>query len=223
MQNQQQSRQRQQYHSRSLTSSRMTLMAWSLRIWKACPDRHLFFYFFIIFLFYSESNINQLYLFLLMVLDIKEIKAVRKKLGLTQTQLARLSGVSQSLIAKIEAGTLDPTYSNAQKIFNALEAFSKKKEIKAEEIMTPKIICLSPSDSAREAIGRMKKFEISQMPVLDNEKAVGIISETILLDAVLNKKPQKIGDIMEDAPPVLSKDSSVSVVSDILKDRKSTR
>jgi len=63
----------------------------------------------------------------------------------------------------------------------------------------------------------MKKFEISQMPVLDNEKAVGIISETILLDAVLNKKPQKIGDIMEDAPPVLSKDSSVSVVSDILK------
>jgi len=152
-----------------------------------------------------------------MVLDIKEIKAVRKKLGLTQTQLARLSGVSQSLIAKIEAGTLDPTYSNAQKIFNALEAFSKKKEIKAEEIMTPKIISLSPSDSARDAIGRMKKFEISQMPVLDNEKAVGIISETILLDAVLNKKPQKIGDIMEDAPPVLSKDSSVSVVSDILK------
>ena len=147
-----------------------------------------------------------------MVLDIKEIKAVRKKLGLTQTQLARLSGVSQSLIAKIEAGTLDPTYSNAIKIFNALEAFSK-----AEEIMTPKIISLSPSDSARDAIGRMKKFEISQMPVLDNEKAVGIISETILLDAVLNKKPQKIGDIMEDAPPVLSKDSSVSVVSDILK------
>ena len=55
-----------------------------------------------------------------MVIEIREIKEIRKKLGLTQGQLANMANVSQSLIAKIEAGRLDPTYSNATKIFEAL-------------------------------------------------------------------------------------------------------
>ncbi|MBD3312899.1 CBS domain-containing protein [Candidatus Woesearchaeota archaeon] len=152
-----------------------------------------------------------------MVIDISEIKHIRKKLGLTQNDLAKLSGVSQSLIAKIEADTLDPAYTNAKKIFNALESFSRKKDIKADEIMTPKLVFVSPSDSAKDAIKKMKRHEISQMPVIDNGRAVGMISEAILLDAVLNGKADRIEDIMDDAPPVLSKDSSVNVISDILR------
>ncbi|MFQ5647816.1 MAG: helix-turn-helix transcriptional regulator, partial [Candidatus Aenigmatarchaeota archaeon] len=41
--------------------------------------------------------------------EITEIRKIRKKLGLTQSQLAQEARVSQSLIAKIEAGKLDPT------------------------------------------------------------------------------------------------------------------
>ncbi|MBU0535903.1 MAG: CBS domain-containing protein [Nanoarchaeota archaeon] len=153
-----------------------------------------------------------------MALEISEIKAIRKRLGITQSELAKISGVSQSLIAKVEAGSLDPTYSNAQKIFSALESFSRKKEAKAEDIMAPKIISVSPDDSASDAIKKMKKHEISQMPVLDSSgKAVGLISETILLDAVMNKKKGRISDIMEDAPPVLSKDIPIGTVSDMLR------
>jgi predicted transcriptional regulator len=153
-----------------------------------------------------------------MTFEISEIKVVRKKLGLTQSELARLSAVSQSLIAKIEAGSLDPTYSNAKKIFAALESFNKGKEIKAEQIMNPKLISLLPEDSILDAISRMKKYEISQMPVLDKTgKAVGMISESVLLDAMLKNKSGKIGNVMEDSPPILSKDSSVRAVSDILK------
>lgn len=153
-----------------------------------------------------------------MPFEISEIKPIRRKLGITQSELAKLAGVSQSLIAKVEAGSIDPTYSNATRIFNALESFSRKKEAKADDIMTDKLVHVSPSDSPADAIKKMKKFEISQMPVLDNNgKAVGIISESILLDAVLNSRTGNIGTIMEDAPPVLSKDSSAGVVSDLLK------
>lgn len=150
--------------------------------------------------------------------EIKDIKFVRKKLGLTQAQLAGLSGVSQSLIAKIEAGSLDPTYSNATKIFSALDSFSRKNDIKSSEIMTPKIISMAPKESAKDAIKKMKKYEISQMPVIDDSgRAVGLISEAIILDAVIENRTGIINDMMEDAPPVLSKDSSVEAVSDIMR------
>lgn len=153
-----------------------------------------------------------------MPFEIGEIRVIRKKIGLTQAELAKISNVSQSLIAKTEAGALDPSYSNAKRIFNALESFSKRKEMKAEEIMTHKAISVSPSDSIRDVINIMKKHEISQMPVLDDHgKAVGIISESILLDAVLNSRTDKIGSIMDDVPPIISRNSSVSIVSDLLK------
>ncbi len=54
-------------------------------------------------------------------MELSEIKHLRKKFGLTQSQLAKLSGVSQSLIAKIEADRIDPTFSKAQKIFEAIK------------------------------------------------------------------------------------------------------
>ena len=41
---------------------------------------------------------------------IDRISKIRKQLGLTQIQLANLAGVSQSLIAKLESGRIDPSY-----------------------------------------------------------------------------------------------------------------
>ena len=90
-----------------------------------------------------------------MPFNLKDIKQIRKKVGLTQGQLANLSGVSQSLIAKIEAGRIDPTYSNAKKIFTALNELSKKQDIKAEKLMTSKIISVASNDSIKDAIKKM--------------------------------------------------------------------
>ena len=58
--------------------------------------------------------------------ELEEIKKIRKKLELTQTELADRAGVSQSLIAKIEAGRIDPTYSKTKKIFAALSDLEKR-------------------------------------------------------------------------------------------------
>lgn len=149
--------------------------------------------------------------------EITEIRQIRKKLGMTQSELAKRAGVSQSLITKIEAGLLDPSYSNARKIFNALEAIGRQKELKAEEIMETKIISVGPDETPNDVIRKMKKYEISQLPVVSNSMVVGIISETILLDAIINNKKGRIKDIMNDAPPTVSKDASAGVVSDLLR------
>ena len=50
-----------------------------------------------------------------MLADLSEIRILRKQHNLTQSQLARLAGVSQSLIAKLEAGLIDPGYANFRK------------------------------------------------------------------------------------------------------------
>jgi predicted transcriptional regulator len=150
--------------------------------------------------------------------ELNEIKHVRKKLGLTQTQLAEQAQVSQSLIAKIESGRIDPTYSKTIKIFEALDRLQKKNELKASDIMQQKIVSVAPDDEIKEALKKMKKFEISQMPVIEGEKAIGMVSEADLLEALLeNKKEPKISEIMEEAPPIIPETSRISVVSSLIR------
>lgn len=152
-----------------------------------------------------------------MVYELQEIKKIRKKLGMTQTDLANRAGISQSLIAKIESGRIDPTYTKTKKIFNALSELERKEEVKAEQIMNEKIISVPPDTSIKEAISKMKKFQISQMPVIDDKKLLGVVSESTILDALLNSKGKMIGDVMKDQPPIISRSTSIQVISSLLK------
>ncbi len=149
--------------------------------------------------------------------ELDEIKKIRKKLGLTQTQLANRAGVSQSLIAKIESGRIDPTYTKTQKIFAALSDLEKKEEVKAEQIMTDKIISVAPADSIKEAISKMKKSQISQLPVVEDHKLVGLVSESTILEAMLGSKVTEVKEVMQEAPPIVSKTTSIQVVSSLLR------
>ncbi len=152
-----------------------------------------------------------------MTYELEEVKKIRKKLGMTQTDLANRAGVSQSLIAKIESGKIDPTYTKTQKIFTALSELEKKEEIKAEQLMNTKIIDVSPNESIKDTIAKMKKAQISQVPVIDNHKLMGIVSESTILDAMLNSKATKVKEIMQEAPPIVSKNTSIQVVSNLLR------
>jgi len=149
--------------------------------------------------------------------ELAEIKKIRKSLGLTQTDLAKRANVSQSLIAKIESEKIDPTFTKTKKIFETLNDLENKEEIKADELMNKKIISVAPKDDIKDSVTKMKKFGISQMPVLDKDNVVGLVSESTLLDALMSKKGKKIKDIMEETPPMISKTASVRVVSNLLK------
>ena len=151
--------------------------------------------------------------------DLSEIKIIRKKLDLTQKDLAKVSGVSQSLIAKIESGKIDPSYTNAIKIFETLRHIEKKNQIICREIMNRKIISVRPQDTVVEAIKKMRKFEISQMPVIIGNEVKGYVSDSILLEKILKEKSEKllIEDVMEDTPPALPEDATKEVVISLLK------
>ena len=152
-----------------------------------------------------------------MTYELEEIKKIRKKLGITQTELANRAGVSQSLIAKVESGRIDPTFSKTKKIFAAISDLEKKEEVKANMLMTNKIISIGSDASIKDAINKMKKYQISQLPVVDNNKLIGLVSESTILDALLKSKGKEVKDVMQEAPPIVSKTTSVQVISNLLK------
>ena len=148
--------------------------------------------------------------------DLKDIKKLRKQAGLTQSQLARLSGVSQSLIAKIEAGKLDPTWSKAQAIFSALLHHANSNQPTASQIMTRRIIWLERKEPVKKAVRLMQRHAISQIPVFAEGKPVGLVSEKDIIEN-LDKLENPVDEIMQEAPPILSPNTPLDLLASLLK------
>ena len=149
--------------------------------------------------------------------DIKRLKEIRKKLGMTQQAFAKRANVSQSLIAKIESGAIDPSYSNVLKIEQTVNDLTNIKEPSAQDVMNPKIIFVKPDDKVIDVIKVMRKNNISQVIVEEESKIVGIVTEGSLLEKDLSKLQQlRAKDVMLDPPPVVSNKTKLSVLSAIL-------
>jgi len=151
-----------------------------------------------------------------MVFDITQLKKIRKQLDITQHEFAKKAGISQSMVAKIEAGRLDPTYSYVKKIEEAIAQLTKTQELEAKDIMNKKIIAVNKNDDIKKVINLLTKYDISQVPVLDNNTVIGLITESILLEHK-NEISKKAGEIMGESPPIIAKSTKISVITSLLK------
>ncbi|MFQ5710364.1 MAG: CBS domain-containing protein [Candidatus Geothermarchaeales archaeon] len=157
-----------------------------------------------------------------MLPELRDIARMRKMLGLTQTDLARFSGVSQSLIAKIEAGKTDPSYSKAKALFDGLERLRLKETKRASDVMAKDVISIESDDPVEKAVKLMYEHAISQMPVFEGGRVIGSVSEKILvkhvseglsIDELLK---DKVGKVMGDPFPTVAEDTPVELLSSIL-------
>ena len=152
--------------------------------------------------------------------DLKQIRELRVKLGLTQSGLAKLAGVSQSLIAKIERGSINPSFEAVKRIYMALEAVraEKRGEVKARDIYTREILYVTTSDAVAKAIEIMRKHDVSQLPVFEGDKPVGSISESTIIKNLNRISPgsTRVGEIMEECFPIVPEDASLSLIKEIL-------
>jgi len=156
-----------------------------------------------------------------MFYELEKIKPTRQKLNLTQAQLAKMAQVSQSLITKIERGTVEPSFSIAKKIFVALEdqTIKTQKELLAKDICIRKIISIRSNDKVDNAIILMKKYAISQMPVVKEKMIIGSISEETFIKKYDQIKNQNITieEIMDEPFPTIPENTNVTLTRDILK------
>lgn len=157
--------------------------------------------------------------------DIEALKKKREELNLTQKEIAKQCGVSQSTIAKIENGRINPSYRIMRKIFTTLQEIKGKRrdERTPEGIMTKEVIGVKKSDKMRKAIKKMKKYDYSQLPVFSNDSCVGSLSEETILKLVAQEKnwtqifESKVEKYMEDAFPRVSKEAPLTAIIELLK------
>lgn len=153
-----------------------------------------------------------------------ELRALRKKLGLTQAAVARSAGVSQPLVARIESGSVDPRLSTYTAVLDALNR-AERKGVLLQEVMTTPVASVRATDTVSAAIRVMREKEISQLPVLAKGAPVGSLSDRQVVHA-LSEAPdaqelakRAVADIMAPPFPVAGPDMSVDQAARLLEDQ----
>ena len=152
----------------------------------------------------------------------KGLKKYRKRLKLTQVELAKRAKVSQSLIARIEAGDVDPRLSTLKRILDAMKV-EEIGDICADGIMKAPVIHVHPNDTVGQASEIMEKYGISQLPVLEGDVQVGGISEAMVIKGMDLEKDlskvstRKIGEIMNGGFPAVEKNTGITTLSKLLE------
>lgn len=158
-----------------------------------------------------------------MLPSVEEIERRRKSLGLSQKQLAKMTGVSQSMIAKIETGRINPSYLKTKVIFDLLESLENKKEVKVKDILHGTVVGVQKDDLVSKATEKMHETGFSQLPVFDNHQVVGSISEGTVLDQIIKGRDTskisklRLEEIMDEGFPSVDKETPITVLSTLLQ------
>ncbi len=162
-----------------------------------------------------------------MLPSVKDISKIRKSLGISQKEIASVCGVSQSYIARLEKGDINPTYENIRKIYEYLQSHTRKTDeldLEAQKIMTTNVITCHATDSVINALETMKKLGISQLPVLNSEnRVIGTIGEGEINEYLMkgvspeSLKRMTVSRIMGPLLPQLPTVTPISAIYPILR------
>jgi len=150
----------------------------------------------------------------------QELRSLRKKANLTQKELAMKAGISQALIARIEAGDVDPRVSTLRKILIVLSgATSVKKTVK--DLMHAPVIAIEETDSLDKVIEKLWKHGISQLPVMKGDRAIGSIKEETILKAIKENNVKDLSNysiqsLIEESFPIVSIETDVDEAARLL-------
>ncbi|HEX55407.1 MAG: XRE family transcriptional regulator [Candidatus Altiarchaeales archaeon] len=155
--------------------------------------------------------------------NISDIKRLRESLGISRRELARLSGIDQSVITEIEEGRIKPSYDNVTRIFTVLERKRRERVTKARDIMNRVVVGIGANQKVRDAIEIMEKDRFSQLPVFDRGNVVGSISDQTILNRISEYKSKvplselPIYKIMDKPFPTIDGDAPLTLIYELLK------
>ena len=161
--------------------------------------------------------------------DVGLIRKKRRELGITQQELARVSGVPQPVVSRIENGSIsEPSYHVVQKIFEALHEIEAQSGGKrgtvdslpvASDLMNKHVVSVKPTDRVEDAWAIMKKNGFSQLPVTDERGRVygGIAESSLPSEDMENILEKRVQEVMGDAFPAVGRDTKVATLVALLR------
>ncbi|MCW6169082.1 MAG: CBS domain-containing protein [Thermoplasmatales archaeon] len=162
-----------------------------------------------------------------MLPTIEEIRKLRKNLGISQKELSSAVGVSQSYVARLEKGSLNPTYNKVKKIYEFLNQSTEKLHsisLTVEKIMNRPVVTCLPYDTLIAALDVMRTRGFSQLPVAnDDGNIIGVISESDINDLLMkgnsieSLRNMSVRKVMTGTLPQLDKLSQISMTYPLLK------
>ncbi|WP_297217357.1 CBS domain-containing protein [Thermoplasma sp.] len=162
-----------------------------------------------------------------MMPNIEELRKMRKNLGISQKDLAKVTGVSQSYIARLEKGTINPTYSKIKAIYEYLTKSSEKANnmvITCDRIMTRNVTVCRSDDSILNALNIMRDKGFSQLPVVNDEnKVIGTITENNINDMLLkgmsvdSLRGLTVRRVMSEVLPQVDRNTPINIIYQLLK------
>ena len=152
--------------------------------------------------------------------DISDVKNIRKRMGLSQRELAKESGLSVSWINQVEMSVIkDPSYLKIKKIFDLYEFKKTGHEKTAGDICIKKIISFDLGSSIKDANKIMIDSGISQIPVFEKNLCVGMITDKIITSLVGSdvSDVKIVKEMLDIAPPRVSADTPIRALRSILE------
>jgi len=155
--------------------------------------------------------------------SLEDIAKKRHGLGLKQSELAKMAGVSQSLIAKLESGKIDSSYTKVKAIFSVLDRLEVKMKVQTGKVVNREVIGVQKGELVSRVVDLMKNYGYSQIPIFDGKLSVGSISEKTVLRQIMGGKDlAQISnlpamEIMEEAFPQVGEDAPMSLISNLLQ------
>ena len=144
------------------------------------------------------------------------LKKLREEAGLSQQEVARLAGISQAHVAKIENGKVDPRLSTVNRMLFVLKRNNKSRT--CGDIMKTNIVSASPDDPLEKVIKTMREMGISQLPVFQGTALVGSITENTILPNFNRKiKSLQVKHVLDRPFPVVSPSDSIEMLPALLE------
>jgi len=138
---------------------------------------------------------------------LTEIRRRRVALGIPLGELSRAVGRSDATLSRIERGQIRPSYDLVQKILGYLEVQEglATPKLTVAELRSRVLTSIESSATLSTAAQRMESGGFSQLPVVDDGRVVGALSESALLRALAqaNAHRLRVRDVLESAYPVV--------------------
>jgi predicted transcriptional regulator len=136
-----------------------------------------------------------------------EIRKRRLSLGIGLGELARAVGRSEATISRIERGRIRPSYELVRKMLTYLDEREGEAapHLTARDLLNPVIVTVDADTPLVEAARLMERGGYSQLPVLEEGRVTGALSETSLLRALATPQGRRarVRDVQEEAYPTV--------------------